>query len=278
MSEPVASAKVAPGLERYPFRVATTSYVHPCGYAENVELLAGWVEEVEVVLFEGSKEALPSEAEMETMAAVAKSASMRFHVHLPLNLRLGHPDRSEREASLRTLLRVAEWVRPLRPGFFVLHLEWDGPTLPGERDVRQWQRRVADSLRIVAKAGIDLRNCCVETLMYPPRWMTPVREEFGLPLCVDVGHMLLTGGDPCGFFLRHFEQVRTVHLYGPEPDGRHASLDRLPETTMDSVMEILRGFHGVVSLEVFDFSDLKTSIALLERAWRRQKGERNLGK
>jgi sugar phosphate isomerase/epimerase len=199
-------------------------------------------------------------------------------VHLPLNLRLGHPDRSEREASLRTLLRVAEWVRPLRPGFFVLHLEWDGPTLPGERDVRQWQRRVADSLRIVAKAGIDLRNCCVETLMYPPRWMTPVREEFGLPLCVDVGHMLLTGGDPCGFFLRHFEQVRTVHLYGPEPDGRHASLDRLPETTMDSVMEILRGFHGVVSLEVFDFSDLKTSIALLERAWRRQKGERNLGK
>jgi sugar phosphate isomerase/epimerase len=232
-----------------------------------VERLAGWVEEVEVVLFEGSEDALPSEAELGTMAAVAERASMRFHVHLPLDLRLGHPDRTERTAACQTLLRVIQWVRPLCPGFFVLHLEWDGPANPDEKDVYRWRHRVRDSLRQAADGGVDLKTCCVETLMYPPRWMEPIREEFGMPLCLDVGHLLLSGEDPHRYFLDRFGHVRTVHLYGPEPDGRHGSLELLPEMLLKNLMDPLGGFRGVVSLEVFRFSDLKSSMAVLEQAW-----------
>lgn len=267
MNPPLQPTGDAQPHGRYPFRVATTSYVHPCGYAENVKRLAGWVEEVEVVLFEGSADALPSEAELETMATVADRASMRFHVHLPLDLRLGHPDRGERTVALQTLLRVIRWVRPLCPGFFVLHLEWDGPANPDEKDVDRWQHRVRDSLRQAADGGVDLKTCCAETLMYPPRWMEPIRGEFGMPLCLDVGHLLLSREDPHRYFLDHFDQVRTVHLYGPEPDGRHGSLELLPEMLLTKLVDLLGGYRGVVSLEVFTFSDLKTSMAKLEQTW-----------
>lgn len=275
MTSATATSREGRPPGRYPFRLATTSYIHPSGYAENIERLAGsrCVDEVEVVLFEGADASLPSEKEVRAMAAAAARAALRLHVHLPLDMRLGHPDPVRRGDALRTLTRVMRRVEPLCPDFFVLHLEWDGPAEPDDDAVRRWQRRTADTLEAAEARGVDLRRCCVETLLYPPLWVDSLRREFGMPLCLDVGHLLLTGDDPTAFFREHFGQVRTVHLYGPKPGGRHGSLDGLAEPLLTSLVGLLRDFRGVVSLEVFRLADLESSLVTLEAAWRGRKGE-----
>jgi hypothetical protein len=64
------------------------------------------------------------------------------------------------------------------------------------------------------------------------------------------------------------ERITLIHLNGFEGDRDHISLDRLSQEQLRQIMNTLRAFQGTVSLEVFSFSDLTTSLDLLENSWR----------
>ena len=61
------------------------------------------------------------------------------------------------------------------------------------------------------------------------------------------------------------EAISMIHLHGVENGKDHLALDRLTKEEMDSVIEILGRFSGIVSLEVFSFRDLETSLNVLEQ-------------
>jgi len=47
----------------------------------------------------------------------------------------------------------------------------------------------------------------------------------------------------------------------------HTTLDRLNEPLASTVLQILKRFGGVVSLEVFSFENLNSSLKFIENRW-----------
>ncbi len=96
-----------PVLKRaFPFRLATTSYILPAAIIPNINFLGAYLDEVELVLFEGrSRENLPSKREIQDIACLGREMDISFNVHLPLNLFLGDPDSAVRERGCSIALR-----------------------------------------------------------------------------------------------------------------------------------------------------------------------------
>jgi hypothetical protein len=55
-----------------------------------------------------------------------------------------------------------------------------------------------------------------------------------------------------------------MHLHGVDNHRDHLSLDRLPVADATTVLDLLKMFEGVVSLEVFSFDHLKASLDFLD--------------
>jgi hypothetical protein len=56
-------------------------------------------------------------------------------------------------------------------------------------------------------------------------------------------------------------------LHGVENDRDHTTLDRLSDKLASSVLQVLKKFTGVVSLEIFSFEDLISSLNFIENRW-----------
>jgi sugar phosphate isomerase/epimerase len=109
----------------------------------------------------------------------------------------------------------------------------------------------------------DPARIAVETLDYPPERVGELIAGLGLSVCLDVGHLLLQGRDPAAVAARFAPAVAIIHLHAAAGGRDHLALDRLPGPAATQVLELLAGFRGVVSLEVFAFEALRDSMEWL---------------
>jgi sugar phosphate isomerase/epimerase len=89
---------------------------------------------------------------------------------------------------------------------------------------------------------------------------------------MDLGHLIVHGEDLKDASDKYLDKTSIIHLHGVEDRKDHLALDRLPKPLVKPVFEILDQFSGSVSLEVFSFENLDTSLAFLERCWATVKG------
>jgi hypothetical protein len=68
-------------------------------------------------------------------------------------------------------------------------------------------------------------------------------------------------------FNKYSFKTSVLHLHGVENDRDHTTLDRLSEKLTATVMWVLKRFTGVVSLEVFSFENLNSSLKFIENHW-----------
>jgi len=78
---------------------------------------------------------------------------------------------------------------------------------------------------------------------------------------------LVNGFDAKKVFDKHSSNTSIIHLHGIENKRDHISLSKLPLEQMDQIVGILKRYFGVVSLEVFSFDNLSTSLTFLEKHW-----------
>jgi sugar phosphate isomerase/epimerase len=90
---------------------------------------------------------------------------------------------------------------------------------------------------------------------------------FNFTVCMDIGHLIVCDVDTNKFYNSYCENISIIHLHGVENVRDHLSLDRLPEKRAGEIIEILKKFTKVVSLEVFSYDDLTTSLQFLEKSW-----------
>ena len=45
----------------FPFKIGTTSFIYPDGYVQNVKMLAPYLDEIELILFESAPGSLPTD-------------------------------------------------------------------------------------------------------------------------------------------------------------------------------------------------------------------------
>ncbi len=261
-----------PLLERsykdaFPFKIATTSFVYPDRYAPNVRLLGPFLDEIEILFFESpdiTDTQLPQE--VQTLDRLADIHNLTYNIHLPLDVALSAASSTAREKAVDVLRHVIRLTATLNPTTLTLHLPYTAAKRTTQ-DVLAWQTATANGLDLLLATGITPDKISIETLDYPFEWAAPLIDDFGLTVCLDIGHLLAHGFDVEAVFNAHAHRTAIIHLHGLSDGHDHLPLDRMSPHHWERLVPILRNYRGVVSLEVFSFDYLERSLKFLKKYW-----------
>ncbi len=267
---------------RLPFRVGTTSYIVPDDLLPNAEFLAPQVQDMQLVLFDvpGGPSNLPSAAVVAALAALGRARDLTYTVHLIHDVRLRDEDGMP-SVALAKAQQVIDLTWPLDPLAWVCHL--DGRSVrhmhSGSQQWTTWLTQTVTALEQVCAWAGDGGRVAVENLEgYPPDFVAPVVARTPAGRCLDVGHLWLDGADPLPYLEAALPRLRVLHLHGVEPRSGtdHRSLAYADPAQLDAIVGrlVAAGYSGVVCLEIFEEDDFHSSLAALEAAVCRVRGER----
>jgi sugar phosphate isomerase/epimerase len=241
------------------YRLGSTSYVYPADLVTNVQKLAGVVRDMEVVLFElpTGESNFGDLAQVEEMAAVGAAHDMTFTVHLPLDLYGGRDSKAFQVAE-----RVIELTTPLSPYGYVFHIEH---RTPGRAEWYEAGRQAIEALLLLVDSPHRL---CLENLeSYPLDLLEPFFAEYPIARTLDIGHLWKAGLDPFSYIERWLPTTRVIHLHGVRREVErvvdHLSLAVMEPNEVSQVLMALKGYNGVLTLEVFE-GDFWTSYARVD--------------
>jgi sugar phosphate isomerase/epimerase len=246
---------------RFPFTLAATSFVYPDDYVPNVRRLGPFMDAIELLFCESN--ALPSERTIQELAELARKHGLSYNVHLPSDVSIGHRTADSRKRAVKAILNVFEVAEPLAPSTFTLHIPCEDLSSAAEPPAA-WKHHVQHGLMEILRALGDPTRISIENLDYPLEWLAEIIDDLGLSICMDVGHLLLYGRDMQCFLNCFGPRVSIIHLHGVENGRDHLPLGRLSQPFEDTVMRVLSGFEGIVSLEVFAFDALVASLNWLD--------------
>ncbi len=249
----------------FPFTLACPSFIFRAGYAENVERLAPFVDEIQLLFFESRYEgSLPSSELIHQIARLGQTGNLTFNVHLPSDIFPGHSDAETRNEASNILKAFIERCRPLSPSTFTLHLERE----PDDTDDQRWQMHTMETIKRVLHCGIDSRSLSIENLNYDFALAEPIIESLDLSVCMDMGHLLAHGKPLKPFFRRWRERISVFHLHGVDGARDHLPLDRLSEAHLNEVVDLLNGFDDLLCLEIYSEEALERSLFYLKKRFK----------
>lgn len=252
-----------------PFRLCTTSFIHPDHIIPNVKKIGRFFDEIELLVFESKPQGvIPSRADVRELAELSKDLDLTYNVHLPTDINLSAPDPGLRRDAADTLKRVIERFSIAPVTCFALHLEMDR-FLPLKTGVKAWQKNARQGLELLVPDLEDPTKIAVETLWYSPDLLKDPVNEFGLSVCADLGHHIKYGHDMTRTFELFGPKINLIHLHGVdtrlEPPKDHIGLDKMAPVEFKKVMDHLKHYTGTVCLEVFKLTCLKGSLAALSK-------------
>ncbi|MDL2124177.1 MAG: TIM barrel protein [Deltaproteobacteria bacterium] len=250
----------------YPFKIGTTSYIYPDHIIPNVKMLAPYFDEIELLLFESRFDSLPTMQQITELALLAEQYDLSYNVHLPIDISLTDSNPLARSKSVNVIKRICDLTYVLTPSTYTLHLPCDETSFDGD-GLKIWHDFAADGIEKLIATGIKSQAISIETLAYPFEWLEEIIKAFKLSVCIDIGHLLVNGFDVKKVFDKHSSITSIIHLHGVENKKDHVTLNRLSLEQMDQIIGILKRYYGVVSLEVFSFDNLNSSLTFLEKYW-----------
>lgn len=245
---------------RYAFRVGAPSFIFPADYVINVQRLASYVDEIELLVLESHPESLPSKGTITELARLGHDSGITYNVHLPLDLHLAPAAGTARQKALDQLLGAMERVVPLGAVTHTLHLDYR------EKDhhpdtVAAWQARMRNQVNQVIETGpLDARQISIETLDYPPSYFDPIINDLELAICLDIGHLIRYGYNVAGTIAAYGERIDIIHLHGVADGRDHLSAHRLSAAVRQIIVTFLSRYNRSLSLEVFTPQRLKDSL------------------
>ncbi len=252
----------------FPFKLATTSFIYPADYIPNVVKLARFVDEIELLFFESAPaDRLPNRAIIDQLARFSEEFKLSYNVHLPIDIDPACSDRTVRRQAVETIGRIIEACAALVPTSYTLHVPMQAQD-PDRQALKRWETAVQSSISDLLAGGLDGKLLAVETLTYPFQWIEPIIEDFDLSVCIDFGHLALSGQDLEDVFRRNFHRAAVIHLHGFDGNHDHLPLDRLDADLLEKILTWIKPFSRTVSLEVFSYADLMSSLDILEKTWK----------
>lgn len=248
----------------YPFRIGAPSFVFPDDYVSNVKILGKYLDEIELLFMESTESSFPSKNTIKELSCLADDLGLTYNLHLPVDIYPGSKEISVRQHFVDTILRFMDIALPLDPTTHTLHLPYD-ESLNQKICDKAWIERISDSIRNLVASGITGHSLSIENTSYPLHWIEPVIREYGLRVCLDIGHLILIGENVEATY-RHFEDITVlVHLHGVKNGKDHQYLGELGQDLLDKLFFFLKKYTGAVSVEVFSPDILISCLAELER-------------
>ena len=244
------------------WRLGATSCVLHADIMTNVRVLAPLVDDVQLLFFESAaKSRLPQPLDVQALRDLAEEHDLSYTVHLPTDLALGAASRVERQEGIAEILRLMAMLAPLAPQSFDLHLARE-PDLPEAA----WLDNLAASLQELSGAlGEEKRLVAVENIEYPYGLVAPLVAEYGLSVCLDLGHLVHYGHD-LEEGLALLPRARHLHYHGVQNGRDHQALTDVEQARMLVGRLAEAGYDGVVTLEMYRLENLEASLALLDEA------------
>ena len=267
-----ATKKIYPLLTKsykgfYPFTLSTTSFIYPDDYLPNISMLGPYFDEIELLLFESNDiESLFPESVVDELSCLARDLNIGYNVHLPTDISISAQDVRLQQAAVDSYTKTIERMLPLAPSTFCLHVPYDEDDAE-KNTVKRWRDRVRSNLYRLLGGAIEGSLLSIETLDYPVDFIENIVMELNLSICMDVGHLILYGYDVMDVFNRYSSKISSIHLHGVENTQDHLTLDRMPQQYIQPVIEILKRFTGILSVEVFYYHHLNPSLLILEMWW-----------
>jgi sugar phosphate isomerase/epimerase len=254
----------------FPFKICTTSFIYPDMYASNVAMLGPYLDEIELLFFDSTYDgSLPSTAQIDELSGLFKKFELTCNVHLPLDISLGDSNTPKRLLAVETVKHIIRLTAPLNPSTYTVHFTYEEKNRT-QTDIGLWQKRIMISFDQILTENVTPEKFSVENLVeYPFEWVDDIIAYTGLHTCIDIGHFLERDEDFETAFYKYASTTDILHIYGVKDHKDHLSLDCLPKKSVNSLTGILRDFSGIVSVEVFSYDKLRTSLEAMEQ-WDRQ--------
>ncbi|MCP3900248.1 MAG: sugar phosphate isomerase/epimerase [Desulfobacteraceae bacterium] len=247
------------------FKIGTTSFIYPDEIIPNVKKLGTVFDEIELLIFESiPSDVLPSAQNVKELVNLSKEFDLTYNIHLPVDISLTDASKLKRDKAVEIIKRVIDLVSPLKPTTHTLHLEYQDFS-----DDEHWYKRGYDALGELVMSLDQPGIISVETLDYPFESIESIVDEYDLSVCVDAGHLIKYGHNIKSLFKKYHDKIPLIHLHGVDfskvPPMDHVSLNKTPEEKFSDTLDVLKKYHGVVSLEVFNKKNLISSLACLEK-------------
>ena len=250
----------------FPFKICTTSFIYPDMYAPNVTMLGPYLDEIELLLFDSTYEgSLPTAARINELSELFSKFRLTCNVHLPLDISLGDSDIRKRLQAIEAVRHIIRLTAPLTPSTYTVHFTYEEKSR-SQKAIGLWRNRVIKSIDEILKEDISPEKFSVENLVeYPFEWVDDIIARTGFHTCIDIGHFIERGEDFESAFYKYISTTDILHIYGVKDHKDHLSLDCLREKEIDSLVNILKDFSGIVSIEVFSFDKLVSSLAVMDQ-------------
>ena len=254
----------------YPFKIGTTSFIYPDHYIPNVRMLGPFMDEIELLLFESrGMDVLPSKTVISELGRMAGEFNLSYNVHLPTDISISDENPGRQHHAVETMIRVIELVKPLDVSALILHVPYTETTYD-DNMLSNWRDRVYQNLVKITSAVKMQDIIAIETLNYPLDLLDDIVCELNLRICLDLGHLMIYDYDLMEVFNKYSSKTSVIHLHGVENNRDHTTLDRLSPGLASTVLGILKRFTGIVSLEVFSFENLNSSLIFLDNHWEKR--------
>ncbi len=269
--------------ERYPclpFALGAPSMVFGNDLIENVQVLAGLVNDIEIVLFHTpTLDNIPTCNQVRMLRRLGERERLTFTVHLPTSLEPASWDANRREESLRLARELCLKMGELGPEHYIVHVPVSPPTLvavPGKyfryEHEFAWHEWTGYTLEFLEELGELLkgpRQLLVENINYTPGFLHTFLCRGLCEFCLDLGHLELGRENVVAQLLRYKEMAPVIHLHGVVGNEEHLGLQRMPKRQVRQWLDGLCGslFNGILTLEVFTPKDLEESIQVVLEAF-----------
>lgn len=256
-------------MEKPFFRLGTSSYIIPADILPNIEFLKDRVQDIELILFESDEYSnLPNAGTIARLREAAAAHDLTYTVHFPLDANVGSADEAERASSVQKWIRVFQLMEAVGPLGYLVHFHADTRhSNPPSADIPRWQNQLHRSVQELLAAGLPPDRLCVETLSYPLHYADPIIEEHNLSICLDVGHLVLSG-QPVEETISHYlPRTRIIHLHGVSGDQDHLGLGVLSPAVLKQWLAWLnadgRAAERVLTVEIFSEEHFTDSMRAL---------------
>ncbi|MHC1772363.1 MAG: cobamide remodeling phosphodiesterase CbiR [Flexilinea sp.] len=257
-------------INRFPFRLGTTSYIIPDDILPNVLFLSDKVKDIEFVLFDIDNYCnIPSAEQIAELDTIAKSHNLTYTIHLPLDLKFSGNE-MQTDVSIIKARKVIHDLEKLNPEAFILHLDSHSIEItPSAQEAADWVVNCAKSLNLLLEDVSDPKLLAVENLeSYPPSLNHAVLARVPVSECIDIGHLWLQSADVPVYLESRIERTKVIHLHGIGTRD-HQSLQNTPFPEVKRVIDklVALNYRGVLTLEVFSQADFYSSMEVLDRIW-----------
>ena len=236
--------------------ISVPSWVIPGTYAENLRFLESKKEirGVELLFFLYNDE-IKNQFDSEWDEIRDYAERFTFTAHLP---ELLLPEHEALIARLVTLVR-----------HFIVHPDAENPA--GQVALfRSWKERYG-ALFLAENTFKGNGVSSLEVLL-------PHLDK-NFPLCMDTGHLLLDGQNPSDFYKARQDCIKEIHLHSLDRnqsavDGRLADHRRLREDEpwLLELLPLLKGYQGIINLEVFSWEEVEAGIEVLRKLGNGEQG------